>query len=277
MKQLICLMAFFTSFHDFAHAYIPRTETIVKKMTNNNGHKDYKIVREVSLEADSKQIKARETWTVRSGDNMKLQVESLDNNNPWKFAILYRKNDRQTLSSSKSLKTYPRSGEFFESLFHDRYYRSLLSRLAHHRFVPEWVKDAKAPTVSEKGKTVITPEPFVELEPVEGTITYSLGARSTSGGEKAQTQLWVEQDSFLIKKGRLSTGAEFVNNSYQSFSGGLNLPSNQLISWNDRVARIQLISAEPTRVNAKNWSLTNQDAGSIPTDPIVKEFYSRFR
>ena len=68
-----------------------------------------------------------------------------------------------------------------------------------------------------------------------------------------------------------------MNNSFQSFSGGLHLPANQLISWNDRVARIKLISAEPVHVNGKDWSLTTQDAGSIPTDPLVKEFYSRFR
>jgi hypothetical protein len=277
ITQLTLIGLLFSLVPHMAQSYIPRAETIIKKMTANNGRSDYKIVREVSLEADSKQVKARETWVVRSGDNMKVTVESLDANNPWRFSILYRKNDRQTLSSNKQLKTYPRSGEFFESLFHDRYYRSLMGRLVGHRFIPDWIKEAKPPTISEKGKTVMTPEPFIGLEPIEGSIAYALGAQRSSSGESAQTQLWVEQDSFLIKKGRLGTGAEFVNDKYQSYGAGLNLPGSQLVSWDDRVARIKLISVETTKVDSKKWALSPTDAGSIPTDPLIKEFYSRFR
>lgn len=278
MKTLFAIAFIFMLGLPPAHAYIPRTETIVKKMTANNGKKDYKIVRDVAIEADNQQIKARETWTIKNGDNMRVKVESLDKNNPWSFAIIYGKNSRQTLSSQNQVKTYPHSKEFFESLFHDRYHRSLMSRLVGHRFVPDWIKDSEPTQVTEDGEIKIQAEPFVRLEPVDGQITYSLGASRSSSGESAQTQLWVEQDSFLIKKARLASGAEVVNGSYQTFAGGLQLPSEQRVSWDNKVARIQLVSAEPTQVDKKSWGLDrNNNLGSIPTDPLVKEFYSRFR
>jgi hypothetical protein len=259
-----------------AEAYIPRTQTIVKKMSRNNGRREYNIVREVILETQEKQIKAREQWTVAHGDKMKLQVTSLNPQNPWSFSILYSARDRQTLSQSEKLKSFKKSADFFEPLFHDRSHRSLLKRLISYKFVPDWVPDAPTPTYNE-GQTAITPEPFVQLAPMEGNVNYALGAQTNSQGGRNQTKLWVEQDSFLITKGRLRSQAEFVNRDFRSFAGGLKLPAEQQISWDEKTARIKLIKVERTRTNKKDWMLKAQTGGGLPSDPLIKEFYSRFR
>jgi hypothetical protein len=260
----------------WASAYIPRTKTIEEKMSRNNGRKHYKIVREVTLESRDKQIRAREVWSVAHGDRMKLEVTSLDSNNPWSFAILYSAKDRKTLSRKKAVKSFKKSPDFFEPLFHDRSSRSLLRRLIGHKFIPGWLEQSAEPTY-EEGKTVITPEPFVSLAAMEGSVNYALGAASNSEGGNAQTQLWVEQDSFLIKKGRLRSQAEFVNTDFQSYPGGLTLPSEQQITWGDRVAKIKVLQAESTRIGKNSWTLDSSSAEELPSDPLVKEFYSRFR
>ena len=276
MKKLLIVLLFTLTVPQASHGYIPRAKTIVKKMTKNNGRREYKIVREVTLESKEKQIRAREVWTVAHGDKMKLTVSSLDSSSPWQFSILYSTKDRRTLSRKKVLQAFRKSPDFFEPLFHDRSHRSLLNRMVRYRFIPDWATNTKSPAYAD-GETKMTPEPFITLAPMEGTVNYAIGADSNSEGGVGQTQLWVEQDSFLIKKGRLRSQAEFVNSDFQVFPGGLKLPSQQIVSWNDNVARIKLLTSETTRTNKKDWTLNPENAGQIPTDPLIKEFYSRFR
>ena len=276
MKFLIILLFLVSTNINVAQAYVPRTQTIVKKMSRNNGRREYRFVREVILESKEKTIKAREAWSVAHGDRMKVEVSSLDSSNPWSFAILYEKNDRKTLSKNKALRSFKKSPDFFEPLFHDRSHRSLLRRMVNYRFLPPWIAESTAPAYVD-GKTKMTPEPFITLSPMEGTVNYAIGALNNSEGGNNQTQLWVEQDSFLIKKGRLQSRAEFVNEGFQTFTGGLKLPGQQQISWNDKVAKIKLIKVERFKSKKSDWKLSGNKTGSIPSDPLIKEFYSRFR
>ncbi len=276
MSRAVLILLLLQAFSFPSFAYIPRTETIVKKMSSNNGRRQYKIVREVVIESKERQVKAREVWTVAHGDKMKLEVNSMDAANPWKFAILYSANDRKTLSRDKNLKTFKKSADFFEPLFHDRSHRSLMKRMVAYKFLPEWIKSTNPPTY-DKGKTKLTPEPFVHLTPMEGSVNYEIGAASNSDGGNSQTRLWVEQDSFLIKKGRLRSRAEFVNTRFQTFTGGLHLPSEQLINWNDKSAKVKLLTVEKIKTKNNDWALSKETTDSIPSDSLIKEFYSRFR
>ena len=225
MKYIFLILTFCFILPQTGSAYIPRTKTIVKKMSRNNGRREYKLVREVVLESREQKIKAREVWTVSHGDRMKVEVSSMDTNNPWNFAIVYSQRDRKTLSRNKALKSFKKSPDFFEPLFHDRSHRSLLRRMVGYRFLPDWVEQTTAPAYVD-GKTKMSPEPFVTLTPMEGTVNYAIGATNNSEGGNNQTQLFVEQDSFLIRKGRLRSQAEFVNSRFQSFIGGLKLLAN---------------------------------------------------
>jgi len=276
MKSILYFTLFSLLTPQLAEAYIPRAQTIVKKMSRNNGRREYTLVREVVLESREKQMKAREQWSVAHGDRMKLLVSSLDPNNPWSFEVLYSSKNRKTLSRKKVVKTFKKSPDFFEPLFHDRSYKSLMKRMVSYKFFPEWVSDTPPPAYTD-GKTQMTPEPFIYLTPMEGTVNFAVGANSNSQGGNNLTRLWIEQDSFLIRKGRLRSQAEFVNTGYRSFVGGLRLPAEQTISWSDKVARIKLIKVERTKTKKKHWKLDEKSTGSIPSDPLIKEFYSRFR
>lgn len=259
-----------------ASAYVPRANTIIEKMVLNNGSGEYKIAREVTLTSAQKEFKIRELWTIAYGDKMRLEVSSLDSLNPWSFVILFSESKRSTLSSLKSPKTFNKSREFIEPLHHDRSSRSLTHRLIRLGFVPDWLPNAPAPTVQDN-KTVMTPEPFVRLEPVGGSVSYAIGTTSSGLGGQNQPQLWIEQDSFLISKMRLGSKAEFTNSDYQSFPGGLKLPGEQIIVWDNSTAKIKLLSVERTKTSPQNWSLNGVRSELLPSDPLIKEFYSRFR
>lgn len=276
MQKIFLILSFSLFFSSTAWSYVPRAQTIIKKMARNNGRRTYTLVREVVLQSPTNQIKAKETWTIANGDKMKLRVESQNANPPWSFVINYTKNRRQTLSANKKVKSFPKSPDFFEPLFHDRSYRSLTKRLISQRFLPDWVKSTPQPDY-DKGKTKMTAEPFVSLDPVEGVISYAFGAKKNTAGDNSQTTLWIEQDSFLIKKGRLRSKAEFVNSQFQSFSGGLKLPGEQTINWGSNNARIKLMTVETIKASKKTWQLNSQKSGAIPSNPLIKEFYSRFR
>ena len=263
------------SFTQPAWSYIPRIKTIVKKMTLNNGRKEYKILRKVLLKSENKQTEFQEKWFIAGSDKMKLEVSSLDLNNPWSFVILYGPKDRKTLTSRQKIKSFKKSKEFLEPLFHERNHKNLMKALIFHNFIPSWGNDLPPPGFSNN-QTQITPEPFTSLEPLQGVVNYSVGAgQTTSGGKGAR--LWVEQDSFVIRKIRLGSKTELINGSFQNFSDGLKLPGKQTISWNKGVALITLLKVEKIKTKPKDWTLKKVGEEALPTNPLVKEFYSRFR
>ena len=146
---------------------------------------------------------------------MKLSVSSLDINNPWSFVIVYGLKDRKTLTSLKKIKAFKKSREFVEPLFHERDHEKLMTRLVSHQFVPPWATGLP-PLQFLNNQTTFTPENFVSLEPFGGSVNYSIGIRKTASGGQGP-RLWVEQDSFVIRKIRLGSKVEFVNNSFRNF------------------------------------------------------------
>ncbi len=275
MKLFGTFVFFFLLFNPPARSYIPRSKTIVRKMTLNNGKKQYRILRKVLLQSENKQTEVREKWLIADSDQMKLEVSSLNLNRPWKFVIVYGPRDRKTLTSRKKTKSFKRSREFLEPLFHERNSGKLMKRLISLDFMPSWIWNSPPPNFSNN-QTSLTPEPFIFLEPLEGAVNYSIGTNQTTSGGPGP-RLWVEQDSFVIRKIRLGSKTELLNGPFQSFSDGLKLPGRQSLSWNKGVAHITLLKVEKVNIRKKDWALEQTDQEPLPSDPLIKEFYSRFR
>lgn len=183
MTRLFLVFFLVFGFSLSSQGYIPRIDTIVKKMVRNNGRTPYKVVREITFEAGDNRLRARETWYIKNGEDMKLVVESTNPDDPWKFEIIYEKGKRQTVSSTGNVKKFERSEEFFESLFHDRFHKSLMKRMVGFKVLPDWAPKIEEPTYKD-GKTKMTEEPFVRLEPTEGAVTYAIGAQQNADGER---------------------------------------------------------------------------------------------
>ena len=220
-------------------------------------------------------MEIREKWLIAGPDKMKLSASSLNLNNPWSFVIVYGPKDRKTLTSLRKIKSFKKSREFVEPLFHERDHERLMTRLVSHQFVPPWARKLPPPQFLNN-QTVFTPENFVSLEPFNGSVNYSIGVKKTTSGGQGP-RLWVEQDSFVIKKIRLGSKVEFVNDSFQSFIYGLKLPAKQNINWENGTAQITLLKVEKTKTKKKDWLIKEQEKEVLPTNKLIKEFYSRFR
>ena len=229
-------------------------------MVLNNGKKQYKILRKVLLQSGNKQVEVREKWLIANGNKMKLEVSSLDINAPWKFVIVYGTRNRKTLTNRQKIKSFKKSREFLEPLFHERNHEKMMRRLISHNFMPSWVTGLPPPRFSNN-QTLITPEPFIFLEPLEGSVNYSIGASQTTSGGLGP-RLWVEQDSFVIRKIRLGSKAELINGPFQNFNDGLKLPEKQNVSWNKGVANITLLGVEKVSIKKSDWSLRKNRSGS---------------
>jgi|GEM_PF-2281486 len=278
MIRMIFLILFSTSLSLPAQAYKLRLNTVVDKMIKNCGRSgnSYKIHREVSLEQNGRTIKVKEEWWVKNSQRMKVKVSSLEPQNPWSFEIVYNGDQRQTLSSSKNIKSYKISPEFFEPLFFERSSAGMLDRMEKFRFIPSWAKNIPRPNYSG-GKTIMKDESFVGLAPSQGSVNYTYGAAKTTTGDPGSTFLFVEQDTWKITKAKLNSTSEFKNQGTQSVDGGLKLPRTQIVSWNDKAARLSLVSAKKVAISDAELSLNTGTSTKIPNVPVVREFYSRFR
>lgn len=279
MKQIIFTILI-SSFATTTYAYVPRLKTIAQKIAKNNGTQSYLIEKELSLFSKENKTSFSEKWWIKSGDA--IRVDSSGKNpdgTPWMFSIVYKNNLRTTTTPGGNEKSIEQSPYFFEPLFHYKNQNSIIQKLISLRMAPSWAN--KIPPVRVAGKsqeTEFTNEAFVKLSRKLGLITYEIG--SSVEKESASPQLWVEQDSFLIKKGQLDRNIYFQNDSHREYSGGLNYPLNQTINWGD-------LSVQSNTVNVKTLTEVevskkiNENLGGssakLPTENSVKDFYSRFR
>lgn len=273
---LVTLTVIFTP--GLSQAYKLRLHTVVDKMIKNNGRpgSSYKVDREVLFEYRGQTVKAKEEWWVKDSNRMKVKVSSLESSSPWSFEITYNGQNRQTVSSSREVKSYRNSPEFFEPLFFERSKMAMLKRMEQYRFIPSWAKTIPAPNYVG-GKTIMKDESFVGLAPSQGSVNYTFGAASTTSGGQGSTFLFVEQDSWRITKGQLNSTSEFRNQQFQAVEGDLQLPGVQVIRWDDRAAHLRLISAKKTKVTEADLTLNTQSRLNLPNSQVIKEFYSRFR
>lgn len=259
--------------------YLPRIKTIAAKAVKNNGRGVYEIKREVSLFQQESKINFSETWLVQHGDAMKLTAQGTnDDGSPWKFSVTYEKGKRKTTTAAGKEKIFSWSPFFTEPLFHYRSRESFMDRLIKLHFIPAWARNTPSLNVSSDNITKFTAEEFVKLSRQQGRVNYELG--SSVEKTKSAPKMWLEQDSFLIRRAKLSGDTYLTNESFRSFSGNLKFPLLQSISWNDNTAKIKTTSVKRLK-SAKvrksiHASLKGQSA-VLPKNKIVKEFFSRFR
>jgi hypothetical protein len=248
-------------------AYVPKLSTILSKMASNNGgNKAFLIKRTVTLKEEN--VIANETWYVSHADLMKLVVEGTDaDGTSWVFEILYKGGKRTTTSVEGKNQSFPLSPEFFEPLLHYRSSRALLSRLTSMQIIPNSIStDQSSPA-------------FMNLDRYKGGVTYVLGAQD-SKNTLQPPRIWVEQDSFLIRKLRLGSQIEVEMDAFKDFEEGkIKQPELQTIFWKNSTVVIQNTSTQLVeQKKVESFMKIQKDSkATLPQNASLKEFYSRFR
>lgn len=250
----------------FSSAYVLKLSTILAKMTSSTGgNHSFVLKRTVTLKEEN--TVANETWYIAHADLMKLDVEGTNpDGSSWRFEVLYKGGKRTTTSVEGKPQSFPLSPEFFEPLLHYRSSKALLSRLTAMQIVPAHVStDSNSPA-------------FMNLDRYKGGTAYVIGAQD-SKNTLQPPRLWVEQDSFLIRKIRLGSQVEVEFDSFKDFEEGKTKEAElQTLYWKNSTVNIQNTSTQMVEQKKVEPFLKMQTTkATLPQNVNLKEFYSRFR
>lgn len=258
-----------------AWAYTPKLVTILTKIAINNGTTQALVIkRNVTLKDEG--ITWQEIWTIAHADLIKLDVKGLNaDKTSWDVEILYKDGKRTTTTVEGVQKSFPLSSEFFEPLLHFRNTRALASKLITMQVLPTWASGQ----LSERDTTSAKQQDYIVLDRFKGTIVYAIGANN-SKNTQLPPRLWVEQDSFEIKKLRMGSQIEVEFENYKKYdSDKIKQPSVQTIFWKNATVIIENTSLEIVNTTkiANVFKIQKNAPAQLPVHENIKEFYSRFR
>ena len=264
--------------------YVVKNSTALSKMAENSGSGVYLLEQDVQFTQDSMlssnsghetgmhELSLKEQWLVFDDSHMKLTV--IGPGIRWSY--VYENGNRyQILSSGKKVR--PISDQFVEKLFHFRKHELLEKAL------------------QSLGIQVLKPDDQPKLSRQGGVVTLAFGAGNDGStmdvtNEGAPTDrpiLFLEQDQFVLRKLRLSTGAEMTAEHYMQYPRGLQFPKNRTIHWTQKLGTQKTektVSLQTLHVQAKfekkpTLNLEPSQGALLDSamQTLVEEFYSRFR
>jgi hypothetical protein len=258
-----------------AQAYIPHSHTIISRMARNDGKGAYAIEQDVEFKQGTENFKIRERWIVQDAQTMRLSAVGPNA----KFEAVYKGKTRVAPDLKGGWKNGTPSNEFPEPYLFARSSNEFYRLLIKDGIVPSsFAKESV--TFNPDSKTPNAPEPLVRLGRTDGTVAYVFGTPVI--GDENKPGVWIEQDSFLLRKLRFPSSAEVVVNHNTTYEAGLKLAKDQHISWSGNVVNIHVVSvkaigpAEALKLVAST-TLTPGDAKDARLPDAAKEFYSRFR
>ncbi len=255
---LFTLLSFFA-----ALAYIPPTRMILDKLTDNSGKSGYELVKEVRINT-SVPMTFREVWQVENERTLRVSVTS-PGNPAVSLNILYA-GGQKIILTERGRETSKIPTELTERIFHFRTVENLAAYLTNLQILTHATGNLD----------------LARLNRAQGVVNYGLGKKSDAESRRLNPYLWIEQDRFVIRKLRYESGVELTADQFIGNPKGLNHPEVMTLAWNNSTARIKTLS-----VTTKKWtpqtfqpsSLQNSQSflQSSMMDPLVQEFYTRFR
>ncbi len=283
MTKFLFFILLVSSSQSFAS--IPTASTILGRYTHNNGKSAYLIEQEVQFQTETEQYVIREKWMIENPGSMYLIVSS-DQSGPAaaRMEVLYHDGRRVYFDNNGAVKSANLSSEFIEPFMFYRTARGLLEALQTAKILPsnfgiEKLRISKIETYKPQA------ENLVQLSRTGGVITYQLGELTPPNIEKLNPGLWIEQDAFNLRRLRFPSQAEVIADKHAQFSGGLHLPRERTVNWDNHSALIRVLSVKLLPKTSRSFFSSNYLTGragpnnalKLPTSQQVSEFYSRFR
>ncbi len=276
---------------DIASAYVPSTRTILNRLARGSGKGLYQIEQEVQFRTDAEPIVLRERWVVGNGDSMFLSVSGAKGSTEgWKLEVGYKDGRRFFVDDSGAAKSGPQSPEFIEPYLHFRSGKSVLEALIRQRVLPPNLASMQKRVKSNNGVSH-QHETFVRLARSGGAVTYAFGTPAPVNAAKPPPGFWVDQDAFQFRKLRFPSAAEVEADKHFFAAGGLRVPRDRTVSWDNNTASIRIISVKSASsgqqtqkllsgagaINASGKTGGKPSAPKLPESQQVREFYQRFR
>ncbi len=266
-----------------ASAHIPSTRTILNRMARNLGRGIYQVDQEVQFRLATESVAVRERWLVENGDVMRLTMSNPKGSNEnWNLDVVYRDGKRWLVESSGNVRSLKQSSEFFEPYLHYRSGKTILESLIRQHVLPSNLTTMQKPAKSLNDVSYRT-ESFVRLARAGGVIAYAFGEPTPVNNIKLAPGFWVDQDAFVFRRLRFPSQAEIEADKHIFASGGMRIPRERTVTWDNNTAVIRILSVKsvPDSANIRallsSSSLSKSPPLKLPDVPQIKDFYLRFR
>lgn len=268
-----------------AYGYVPDINMILDRTVKNQGNSLYAIDLELSIDSKTQTYLAHEHWLIDDADTLRVKVTGeKDLKDKLKLVRIYNKNMRYFMEENGAIKSNRIPDSFFEPIFHIRTVKRLQRTLLDEKILPPSFLKAAKPITDLKEPNYVRP-PYIRLARAGGVPTYFLG---NVAANETNPAIWIEQDQFVIRKLRLHDQTEVLADEYQRYANNLAFPQVRTIKWPGGSAKIRVLNVKtfPATPKIKELFTTksfieerqkNENLNTLPDDPVLKEFYSRYR
>ncbi len=267
-----------------ASAYIPQIDMIFDRTVKNQGNTTYLVDAEVTVDSKGQSFLARESWLVEDAENMRVRVNGeKEIKSTLSLIRIYKNGKRYFMDDDNNIKSLPLPDAFIEPAFFIRTAKRFEKTLLDWGILPATYSKMRKPTIDLNEPKYITPS-FLKLSRTGGVPAYFVGNVSTMG-----PALWIEQDQFVIRRLRLNDQSEVFADEYQKYANSIMLPQIRTVKWGGgNQAKIRILNVRSVALTPKVKELFSnktfaeekgkkESIDSVPEDPILKDFYTRFR
>ncbi len=246
-------------FCSFSYGFILPLETVLNKTVSLSGNQIFSVEQDVLFKFGAEDFVIRETWLIEGDKNLKLSATGLGVlKDSFRLNTVYNSRSKTTLFG-KNKQTELTNSDFFEK------YTSVRSADSFKNYL-----------------NLLSIQPVVRLARANGASAFAIG--EISPPENGKPQIWIDQDSFQIRKIRFLSQSEVSFEDYEMF-GRIPYPRTKKIFWGEHTATIKVRQVS-TKVKANLSSFYPQNLDqpseiSLTTRGdvglVIQDFYKRFR
>lgn len=264
-----------------ARAYVPNSYFVFDKTASLHGRGPYYIETEVIFQDGMERLSLKEEWIIEDGAQMHVQVSG---NRANLHKLLYQ-NRVYWVDPAGNEIADPEPESYFMGPLLTKTPKTLKRKFINWGVIPQrFLNDQKK--VADLKYIQNQPETFVRLSRVSGSIAWAYGTPSTD--TNLLPGLWIEQDTYFIKKIRAPDGSTIITDDYSAFPRGLSFPKSQTYLFDGKsvtvfVKQVKGITLTETLKKSlfPSWFRSHPEAKTVwpqsPLLPIVQEFYKKFR
>ncbi len=244
----------------FSYAYVMPLDVVLKKNTALTGTQIFAVEQDVIFKDQVREYIIRESWLIEGDRNLKLTATGTgDLKDSFRFVAIYNTKNK-TILMGKNKVTQVTELDFFERYLAIRSTDSFKNYLSEMKIAPS-----------------------IRLSRAGGAAAFALGEASPTANV-LHTQVWIEQESFALRKIRLPSAAEVSFSDYSTF-GNVRYPKSKKVSWANNEVQIKVRSVT-TKTGATLNTFYPQNleqpseillANKGATATLIEEFYKRFR
>ena len=243
----------------YAYAYTLPLEAVLTKTVALSGNQIFSVDQDVMFKIGSDDFLIKETWLIEGDKNLKLTAVGHGRlKELFRLVTVYNSKTKTTVFG-KSKQTQLASYDFFERYLSIRSMDSFKTYLS-------WLSVSSLIRLSRAG----------------GASAFAVG--ETSPPDIGNPHIWIDQDSFQLRKMRFLSQAEVSLEDYEQH-GNISYPKIKKIAWGEQKATIRV-----TKINLKTGATLSSFYPQKLDQPseisltslgnsglIIQDFYQRFR